>query len=543
MRVIAATNEDLQQRVKEGTFREDLWFRLRVVPLRLPPLRERREDIPLLVEHFVQKHALRLSRPPLEPDADAMRALLDHPWPGNIRELEHAIERGLLLARGDAVTLADLPPELSPQAAEAGAAAPRGGTGGPATPGRSASSRTCCARRAARWRRPPSSPGSTARPSTRSSRATASSRRTRRRERRAGRGAARSGRGPGRAGPATRPPSRGSCGRRSAGSPRRRVHAASARRLGLAPGALPPLGHGGRAASGTSSPSAPRRVVGYAAYRGRRRGDRGARAGRARALGRGVELTAPRSRRGSRADGGRSSSGGARAAGSGRPALAGRAPACFYAGLGLRPARRRARRSRAAWRCPRSACGSASRRSRGASPRRARGRRPPMRGPRPDSAPRRPLTEVSARAELRQRGGHAGPLTAGLRAEGLRRGRVRPSGRGARYPAAGTPERQRGSRHRPRGSSVAHRPASAGRLHVAIDAASRRRRRARPVAAPARSAAPPADEVDEPAHHAVGRHAPLPLRVERVDAHLRVVDPALLAGLPVEDLHAPVGVR
>jgi two-component system response regulator AtoC len=116
VRVVAATNEDLQRSVREGRFREDLWFRLRVVPLRLPPLRERREDVPLLVEHFVRKHALRLSRPPLLPDADAMRALLDHAWPGNIRELEHAIERGLLLARGEAITLQDLPPELSPPA-------------------------------------------------------------------------------------------------------------------------------------------------------------------------------------------------------------------------------------------------------------------------------------------------------------------------------------------------------------------------------------------------------------------------------------------
>jgi two-component system, NtrC family, response regulator AtoC len=120
VRVIAATNEDLARNVREGKFREDLYFRLRVVPLRLPPLRERREDIPLLVEHLVEKHALRLSRPRLAPDPDAMRALLDHPWPGNIRELEHAIERGLLLARGDAIRLGDLPPELSSPAAEAG---------------------------------------------------------------------------------------------------------------------------------------------------------------------------------------------------------------------------------------------------------------------------------------------------------------------------------------------------------------------------------------------------------------------------------------
>jgi len=122
VRVVAATNEDLQRSVREGKFREDLWFRLRVVPLRLPPLRDRREDIPFLIEHFVAKHALRLSRPPLRPDADAMKALIDHPWPGNIRELEHAIERGLLLARGEAITLADLPPELSQSAAQEPAA-------------------------------------------------------------------------------------------------------------------------------------------------------------------------------------------------------------------------------------------------------------------------------------------------------------------------------------------------------------------------------------------------------------------------------------
>ncbi len=119
VRIIAATNENLQRSVKEGKFREDLWFRLRVVPLRLPPLRERNEDVPLLVEHLVKKHALRLARPPLQPDAEAMKALLDHAWPGNVRELEHAIERGLLLARGAAITLQDLPPELSQQAQDA----------------------------------------------------------------------------------------------------------------------------------------------------------------------------------------------------------------------------------------------------------------------------------------------------------------------------------------------------------------------------------------------------------------------------------------
>ncbi len=112
VRIVCASNEDLRRAVEQGKFREDLYFRIRVVPLWLPPLRERREDIPLLLDHLVRKHAARLSRPPLQPDAAAMRAILDHAWPGNVRELEHAIERALLLARGDAIGLEDLPPEV-----------------------------------------------------------------------------------------------------------------------------------------------------------------------------------------------------------------------------------------------------------------------------------------------------------------------------------------------------------------------------------------------------------------------------------------------
>jgi two-component system response regulator AtoC len=113
VRVICATNEDLKKNVTEGKFREDLWYRIRVVPLRLPPLRERKEDIPLLVERLVKKQAVRLGRPALAPDADAMRALLDYDWPGNVRELEHALERALLLTRGETLGLADLPPEIA----------------------------------------------------------------------------------------------------------------------------------------------------------------------------------------------------------------------------------------------------------------------------------------------------------------------------------------------------------------------------------------------------------------------------------------------
>jgi two-component system response regulator HydG len=112
VRVLCATNEDLRRRVEEGRFREDLFYRIRVLPLRLPPLRERRDDIPLLCEHLLRKHALRLGRPPLQPAPEAMRALLEHSWPGNVRELEHALERALLLARGDVITPGDLPPEV-----------------------------------------------------------------------------------------------------------------------------------------------------------------------------------------------------------------------------------------------------------------------------------------------------------------------------------------------------------------------------------------------------------------------------------------------
>jgi two-component system response regulator HydG len=122
VRVVCATNEDMKKAVAEGRFREDLYYRIRVVPLRLPPLRERREDVPLLVEHLVKKHALRLGRPPLLPDAAAMRLLIDHSWPGNVRELEHALERALLLARGDVLGVDDLPPELKVHEADPGEA-------------------------------------------------------------------------------------------------------------------------------------------------------------------------------------------------------------------------------------------------------------------------------------------------------------------------------------------------------------------------------------------------------------------------------------
>ena len=112
VRILCATNEDLKAKVAAGTFREDLYYRIHVMPVRLPALRSRREDIPLLVQHFVKKHAAKLGRRELPASPEALKVLLDHRWPGNVRELENTIERALLLAQGDSLRLEDLPPEV-----------------------------------------------------------------------------------------------------------------------------------------------------------------------------------------------------------------------------------------------------------------------------------------------------------------------------------------------------------------------------------------------------------------------------------------------
>ena len=108
VRFVSATNADLHAAVRDGRFREDLLFRLNTVEIQLPPLRERREDIPLLARHFLTQHARRYGKTLGGLDAGALQALLDHPWPGNVRELDHAIERAVLLARGDAIQVQDL---------------------------------------------------------------------------------------------------------------------------------------------------------------------------------------------------------------------------------------------------------------------------------------------------------------------------------------------------------------------------------------------------------------------------------------------------
>src|SRR5450759_2129957 len=100
VRIIAATNVDLRQAVKEGKFREDLFSRLNVISIDLPPLRQRKNDIPLLAEHFAQKFAEENGKPQLHISPEAMRPLMDYDWPGNVRELENVIERAVVLANG-----------------------------------------------------------------------------------------------------------------------------------------------------------------------------------------------------------------------------------------------------------------------------------------------------------------------------------------------------------------------------------------------------------------------------------------------------------
>ena len=109
VRLVAATNRVLATEVKEGRFREDLFYRLNVIPIQLPPLRDRSDDIPLLVEHFVTKFNQRLNMEVEGVSPDALAALLSHNWPGNIRELENLIERSVLLAEGTILSMADLP--------------------------------------------------------------------------------------------------------------------------------------------------------------------------------------------------------------------------------------------------------------------------------------------------------------------------------------------------------------------------------------------------------------------------------------------------
>jgi len=108
VRIISATNSNLAEEVAAGRFRQDLLFRLNTIEIQLPPLRERREDIPALATHFLKQHAQRYRKNLTGFEPAALQALLDHPWPGNIRELDHAVERGVLMAQGTAIRAGEL---------------------------------------------------------------------------------------------------------------------------------------------------------------------------------------------------------------------------------------------------------------------------------------------------------------------------------------------------------------------------------------------------------------------------------------------------
>jgi len=108
VRVIAATNRDLKQMVADGRFQEDLYYRLNVIPIAIPPLRDRRDDIPVLIDHFVEKHRQRTGKRIERVDDEVVQALRRYEWPGNVRELENAIERAVVLATGPVITAASI---------------------------------------------------------------------------------------------------------------------------------------------------------------------------------------------------------------------------------------------------------------------------------------------------------------------------------------------------------------------------------------------------------------------------------------------------
>ncbi|HXW06566.1 MAG TPA: sigma-54 dependent transcriptional regulator [Vicinamibacterales bacterium] len=125
VRVIAATHSDLARMVAEGTFREDLFYRLNVIPVHVPPLRERRDDIPLLVQHFLQKLAADLGRSAPGVSQEALRRLMAYPWPGNVRQLENAVERALAFSQSrPQIEIQDLSPEVQNQPGSAPGADP-----------------------------------------------------------------------------------------------------------------------------------------------------------------------------------------------------------------------------------------------------------------------------------------------------------------------------------------------------------------------------------------------------------------------------------
>ena len=112
-RIVSATNRNIQDLVEEGTFREDLYYRLNIIPIHVPPLRSRREDIPLLIKHFLDHFCLRHHRPSKVLDAAALKLLTENGWPGNIRQLRNVIERLVITSQSEEIQCKDLPSELT----------------------------------------------------------------------------------------------------------------------------------------------------------------------------------------------------------------------------------------------------------------------------------------------------------------------------------------------------------------------------------------------------------------------------------------------
>jgi two-component system nitrogen regulation response regulator NtrX len=115
VRIIAATNKQLDDEIERGVFRADLFYRLNVIPFEVPPLRERKEDIPLLVDHFSRRYSLQYGRSPKSFEADALARLAEYDWPGNVRELRNSVERVVIMSAKESITAADLPSFGSPE--------------------------------------------------------------------------------------------------------------------------------------------------------------------------------------------------------------------------------------------------------------------------------------------------------------------------------------------------------------------------------------------------------------------------------------------
>jgi transcriptional regulator with PAS, ATPase and Fis domain len=115
VRILAATNRNLPQAMQKGTFREDLYYRLNVVSITLPPLRDRRADVSVLVRHFIEHYCREVSRPAMGIESTALACLQAYTWPGNVRELQNVIERAVVLAQGPEIAMADLPVEVKEQ--------------------------------------------------------------------------------------------------------------------------------------------------------------------------------------------------------------------------------------------------------------------------------------------------------------------------------------------------------------------------------------------------------------------------------------------